>query len=145
MREHQHWMQLAIIVARQALPQDVPVGCIVVKNGQLIGSACNRREQDGNPSAHAEVLALAQAAKYTGDWRLSGCKVYVTLEPCPMCASLLQQARVDSVVYGTADVLQGACGSHTRLWQGNTLAGIEEAACQQLLDEFFKTRRQVVP
>ena len=138
---HQSWMQLALKLAEQALPVDVPIGCVVVKQGQLMGSAFNRREIDNNPCAHAEVLALTQAAKSTGDWRLVGCTVYVTLEPCFMCASLLQQARVEQVVYGVADVLQGGCGSHYRLWQGQVLAGIEEVACQQLLSSFFKSQR----
>jgi tRNA(adenine34) deaminase len=139
---HHHWMQLAIEVAKQALPLDVPVGCVIVYNQQLIASAYNCREQHKNPAGHAEVLAMTQAARYLNNWRLTDCTLYVTLEPCPMCASLIQQARLAHVVYGAADVAQGACGSQYALWTGPTLAGVEEQTCQHLLTEFFAHKRK---
>jgi tRNA(adenine34) deaminase len=136
------WMQHALAEAQKALPMDVPVGCVIVHNGQCIAQAHNQREVNHNPAGHAEVLALQQAAHVLGRWRLTGCTVVVTLEPCPMCASLLQQARVDQVVFGAPDALWGACGSRYALWTGRTLGGIHQAECQHMLTQFFNVARQ---
>jgi tRNA(adenine34) deaminase len=134
-------MTLARQVATQALPVDVPVGCVVLWRNQLIATGYNQRERHHNPAGHAEVLALQQAAQVLGQWRLRECVVVVTLEPCPMCASLLSQAQVAHVVYGAGDALAGACGSRYTLWQGPTTADVQAEACQQLLQQFFKQLR----
>lgn len=142
---HQQWMRLCIDEARLALPQDVPVGAIIIKDGQVIAQAHNRREIAHNPTAHAEILALTEAGKKLGDWRLTGCTLYVTLEPCPMCAAAIDQARVSSIVFGAYDPLQGACGSKQQLTQINhqteAIGGILEQECQELLHQFFQARR----
>jgi tRNA(adenine34) deaminase len=134
-------MRLALGQAEQALPTDVPVGCVVVKDSTLIAMAHNQREACNNPVGHAEVLALQQAATTLGNWRLTDCLVVVTLEPCPMCASLLQQARVKHVVYGADDPVWGGCGSRFRLWLGPTTGGILHTECQQVLTRFFQEAR----
>jgi len=143
------FMQLALAEAEIALEQnEVPVGAVVVKDGKVIAKAHNRREQDKDPLAHAEVLALKQAAKKLKNWRLTGCTIYVTLEPCPMCAGAMQQARVSRLVYGAADPKAGAAGSVFNLVSEPKLAhrlqvtsGMAKESCQQLLDIFFKKVR----
>ncbi|MDR0432808.1 MAG: nucleoside deaminase, partial [Bifidobacteriaceae bacterium] len=107
------WMRLALVEARAALDSgDVPVGAVVVdKLGEVIGAGRNRREDDADPSAHAEVLALREAAKRVGTWRLEGCTLVSTLEPCPMCAGAAVAARVQRVVFGAWDPKAGAAGS----------------------------------
>ncbi|MBI5136752.1 MAG: nucleoside deaminase [Nitrospirae bacterium] len=127
---------------------DVPVGCVVVKNGQVIARGRNRREADQDPTAHAEVLALRDAARAVGHWRLSGCTVVVTLEPCAMCAGALVLARVERLVYGCADPKAGACGSlyeipgDARLNHRMAIvSGIAAEICGNLLRDFFRTRR----
>lgn len=143
---HQAWVRRALDVAARALPRDVPVGAVLVKDGQVIAEACNRREIDGNPVAHAEMLVLQEAAQKLGDWRLTGTTLYVTLEPCPMCASAIQQARVSHVVFGAYDPLAGACGSkYALLTPGpdvGILGGILEEPCAALLKQFFRGRRE---
>ncbi|MCL1805926.1 MAG: tRNA adenosine(34) deaminase TadA [Clostridiales bacterium] len=112
------WMEEALAEARLALRHgDVPVGAVVVMDGQIIGRGHNRREADHDPSAHAEIIALAQAGKAIGDWRLAGAEVYVTLEPCPMCAFAMVLARLSLVVYALDDTVMGACGSLLNLAQ----------------------------
>ena len=111
-------MEEALAEARLALRHgDVPVGAVVVMDGQIIGRGHNRREADHDPSAHAEIIALAQAGKAIGDWRLAGAEVYVTLEPCPMCAFAMVLARLSLVVYALDDTVMGACGSLLNLAQ----------------------------
>jgi tRNA(adenine34) deaminase len=143
---HHAWMQQALSVAEQALPKDVPVGAVLIKGGQIIAKACNRREADRNPVAHAEMLVLQEAAAQLGDWRLSGTTLYVTLEPCPMCAAAIQQARVSSVIFGAYDALAGACGSKHALLVDSpevpVLGGILEDECSNLLKNFFQQSRQ---
>jgi tRNA(adenine34) deaminase len=142
---HQHWMQQAIETARQALPQDVPVGALLLHHGQIIAQAYNRREIDQNPVGHAELLVLQEAAQYLGRWRLQETILYVTLEPCPMCASAIQQARVGQVVYGAADPVMGACGSRYGLLLNSpelpVISGVLEEPCGQLLRTFFERLR----
>lgn len=145
------FMQMALAEAEIALQQnEVPVGAVIVKDGEVIGRAHNLREQDKNPLAHAELLAIQQAAKKLKNWRLTGCTIYVTLEPCPMCAGAMQQARVSRLVYGAADPKVGAAGSVFNLVSELKLAhrlqvtsGIAKENCQQLLDIFFKKVRNV--
>ncbi|MCA9841509.1 MAG: nucleoside deaminase [Cyanobacteria bacterium HKST-UBA03] len=148
------WMDKAIEVAQQALPGDVPVGCIILDNShQVISEGWNRRELDNSIIAHAEMLAIQQANEKLGQWRLQACTLVVTLEPCPMCASAIIQARIGQVVFGAWDPVVGALGSATDLrqlyWPGKPLAdcglqvlgGIEEARCRQLLTSFFEEKR----
>ncbi len=106
------FMALALEEAAAALAHgDVPVGAVVARGGSVIARAHNERELQRDPSAHAEVLAMRQAAQALGDWRLPGCTLYVTLEPCPMCAALARQARLSLIVFGASDPALGACGS----------------------------------
>lgn len=144
---HTPWMQQALQAARQALPQDVPVGAVLVYQEQLIAQACNRREIDQNPIAHAELLVLQQAASRLENWRLNDTILYVTLEPCPMCASAIQQARVGTVVFGAADPVMGACGSRHGLLLDSpdlpVISGVLEAPCSELLRSFFSQLRRM--
>jgi len=127
---------------------DVPIGAVVVHDGRIIACGQNRREADRDPTAHAELLALRRAARHLGGWRLAGCTVYVTLEPCPMCAGALLQSRVDRLVYGAADPKAGAAGGVVDLLHGvrfnHTVAvtpGVCEAECGDILRRFFAALR----
>jgi tRNA(adenine34) deaminase len=143
-------MRLALDVARGALASDdVPVGAVVLDPaGAVIGSAHNRREADADPTAHAEVLALRAAARALGSWRLAGCTLVVTLEPCTMCAGALVLARVERLVFGAFDPKAGAVGS---LWdvvrdprlnhRPQVVAGVLEEPCAEVLRSFFATHR----
>lgn len=128
---------------------DVPVGAVVVRDGVVIGRGHNRREQDNDPTAHAEVIAIRQAAEALGAWRLTGSTMYVTIEPCPMCAGALVLARVDRLVYGAADPKTGATGSLWNIVQDERLnhrldvtAGVLESECRDLIRSFFQQRRE---
>jgi len=145
----QQFMQIALSEAKRA-PEggDVPVGCVVVRDGEVIARACNEREKRADPTAHAELLALRDAALALGGWRLPGAVVYVTLEPCPMCAGALQQARVARVVYGAPDHKVGAAGSVVNTLQNPRLlhrvevqGGVLADRSLALLQEFFNERR----
>jgi tRNA(adenine34) deaminase len=143
----EHFMRLALREASVAAEHhDVPVGCVVVRDGEVVGAAGNEREQRADPTAHAECLALRAAASTLGGWRLLGTVVYVTLEPCPMCAGAIQQARCARVVYGAPDQKVGAAGSVLNLLQdprllhrveisGGVLADEALAALQSFFDE----------
>jgi tRNA(adenine34) deaminase len=143
------WMEAALAEARAATDHgDVPVGCLVVHGGQVVARTHNRREADGDPTAHAELLALRQAARALGTWRLTGCTVVVTLEPCAMCAGALVLARVDRLLYGCPDPKAGACGSLYDIPSDARLnhrvavrAGILADDCGTLLRTFFQARR----
>ncbi|HEY7632980.1 MAG TPA: tRNA adenosine(34) deaminase TadA [Thermoleophilaceae bacterium] len=145
----EYFMRLALREAERALEHDdVPVGCVVARDQEVVGAAANERELRGDPTAHAEILALRQASAALGSWRLTDAVVYVTLEPCAMCAGALVLARVPRVVYGTVDPKAGAAGSvldvtgEPRLNHRPQVAGgllADEAA--GLLREFFATRR----
>ena len=142
-------MDLAIEQAKAALlHDDVPVGAIVVHNNDVIAARHNERELTGDPSAHAEVLALRDAADRLGSWRLDDCILYVTLEPCAMCAGAMVNARLPRVVYGTADPKAGAVDSHFHLLDGAVLnhrvdvvADVDTVRCGDLLRAFFRARR----
>jgi tRNA(adenine34) deaminase len=142
-------MGLAIEEARRAgASGDIPVGAVVVADGVVVGAAGNRREAAGDPTAHAEILALRQAAATLGTWRLSESTVYATLEPCPMCAGALVSARVRRLVFGAADPKAGACGSLYNLCadprlnhEVTVVAGVGEAECAALLRDWFAARR----
>lgn len=143
------FMAQALEQARRAAELDeVPIGAVVVYGGRVIASACNRRETDADPAGHAEFLAMKQAAAALGVWRLSGCTVYVTLEPCVMCAGLMHQARVDRCVYGAADPKAGALGSLYRIHEDPRLnhafevvPGVREDECAEILRTFFRDKR----
>lgn len=142
-------MVLALDEARLALAHDdVPVGAVVVKDGEVIARRHNERELTGDPTAHAEVLALRDAAVAVGSWRLDGCTLAVTLEPCVMCGGALVNARVDRVVYGAPDLKAGACYSLYNVCDDPRLnhrvdvtASIQADTCAQLLTDFFADHR----
>ncbi len=144
------WMREALGEARRALALgEVPVGAVVVYQGRSIGRGHNRRETDRDPLAHAELLALAEAARAAGDWRLSGCTLYATLEPCAMCAGALVASRVDRLVYAAADPKAGYCDSLGDLVRDGRLnhrlevtAGLLAEESGALLKEFFVRLRQ---
>lgn len=143
------YMQDAIELARKALDsEDVPVGALATYRGRVIGRGFNQREKLQDPTAHAEMIAITAAAAYIGHWRLEDCTVYATLEPCPMCAGALVQARVSRLVYGASDGKAGACGSLFELTrdqrlnhQIETIGGVMAEPCAELLREFFRRRR----
>ena len=144
------YMRLALEEAHKAAVEgEIPVGAVMVKDGKVIAAAHNRRENDHDPTAHAEMLCMRQAAKALGDWRLRGCTLYVTLEPCPMCAGAMVMSQLGQCVYGAADEKQGCCGSvydmpgdpalaASTTWQ----SGVMAEACGQLMRDFFAGRRQ---
>jgi tRNA(Arg) A34 adenosine deaminase TadA len=142
-------MQLALEQAQQAAAlAEVPVGAVVVFDDKIVAQAFNRRELDASPSAHAEFLAITAAAATLGRWRLDGCTVYVTLEPCIMCAGLMHQARISRCVYGAADPKAGALGSLYAIHQDIRLnhnfevtSGVYEQESAKLLSEFFANLR----
>jgi tRNA(adenine34) deaminase len=145
----EHFMRLALAEAGEAIAHDdVPVGCVVVRDGQVVGAAHNERELRGDPTAHAEVLALRAAAVELGGWRLMGTVVYCTLEPCPMCAGAIQQARVARLVFGAPDQKVGAAGTVVNPLQDPRLlhrvevhGGVLAADALSLLRSFFDDRR----
>ena len=145
---HSQYVKAAIEQARLALDMgEVPVGAVVVKNGEIIAAAHNLVETNKDASAHAEMLALSMAAKAVGDWRLSGCSLYVTLEPCPMCTGAILNSRISEVIFGAFDAEMGCCGSCTDLTDGvlsrrvRCIGGIMEEECAQLLSEAFRRSR----
>lgn len=148
-RPHERWMRLALDEARAAAAEDeVPVGAIVVAGGRVIASGHNQREQLNDPTAHAEMIALTQAAAALGSWRLEGCVLYVTLEPCPMCAGAILQARVPTVVWGAADPKAGAVATLYRLFDDarlnhrvEHLGGVLADECGRILTDFFRGKR----
>jgi len=147
--EHEQFMELALEQARQAARDgEVPVGAVVVHEGRVIAAAHNQRELDQQPTAHAEMLALGQAARALGSWRLVGTTLYVTLEPCPMCAGALVNARVDRLVYGCEDPKAGAvrtlyalCEDPRLNHQVEVVRHVKSGACGALLKAFFAALR----
>jgi tRNA(adenine34) deaminase len=143
------WMVEALAEARAAaVAGEVPVGAIIVRDGVAIARASNRTVRDQDATAHAETLAIRAASAATGSWRLEGCSLYVTLEPCAMCAGAIVLARLDRVVFGAWDEKAGMAGSvtdllrHPRLnHRPDVLAGVREAECGELLTDFFRARR----
>jgi tRNA(adenine34) deaminase len=144
------WMREALALAGAAgALGEVPIGAVVVREGEVVGRGFNRRETDRDPLAHAEVLAIREAAAAVGGWRLTGCTLYVTLEPCPMCAGALVNARVERLVYGAADPKAGYCGTLGNLVQDQRLnhrlavtPGVLDAECAALLRGFFAGLRR---
>ena len=148
-KQDERYMQMAIERARIAEENgDVPIGAVIVYGDQVIGRAYNQREQLNDPTAHAEIIALTQAAAALENWHLNGCTIYVTLEPCPMCAGALVLARMDRLVYGCDDPKAGACKSLYNIVQDERLnhrlevtAGVLAEDCSRILQEFFAQRR----
>jgi len=142
------FMDVALELAKQAFADgEVPVGCVIVRNGQIVGRGRNRRETGKTALGHAEIEAIADACKNLGGWRLWECTLYVTLEPCPMCAGAIINARIPRVVFGADDAKCGACGSVCDLFSMDfnhhpqVVRGIREAESQALLTEFFRELR----
>ncbi|MBQ8312889.1 MAG: tRNA adenosine(34) deaminase TadA [Oscillospiraceae bacterium] len=143
------WMSLALQQAQLAAAAgEIPVGAVLVQGDTLICAAHNQREATHDPTAHAELICLREGARLLGDWRLRDCTLYVTLEPCPMCAGALVMSQLGQCIFGAADERQGCCGSVYDLpgdphlhgvtrWQG----GVMEAECRALLQDFFRSRR----
>lgn len=148
MTNHETFMAAALDMARKAARKDeVPVGAVIVRNNKIIAKAFNRRESRRNPLAHAELLAIDKAAKRLKGWRLGGCTLYVTLEPCPMCAGAIINARIEQVVFGAYDTKGGAMGSLYNLAEGKLnhmpqiTGGIMQNECAALLTAYFKAKR----
>ena len=149
MNNDDDFMRVALALARQAeLSGEVPVGAIVVKDGTIIGRGSNAPISRHDPSAHAELLALREAAQHLGNYRLIGCELFVTLEPCVMCVGAMFHARIARVVFGASDFKTGACGSVLNLFAEQRLnhhaeitAGVLAAECGQVLSDFFAARR----
>lgn len=150
LQEHKKYMEMALEEARKAYELDeTPIGAIIVHNGEVIAKACNRRNTDKNSLAHAEVMAIDEACKYIGDWRLEECTIYITLEPCPMCAGAIVQARIPKVVYGASSPKAGFGGSVINILEMGALnhrcdviRGICEEESAVLLKDYFKKMRQ---
>jgi len=143
------YMSAAMDMAKKAAKKDeVPVGAVIVRQNKIIAKACNLRETRKNPLAHAELLAISKAAKRLKGWRLLGCTLYVTLEPCAMCAGAIINARVDEVVFGAYDPKGGAMGSLYNLAEGklnhvpHVTGGVMSEECARILTSYFKMKRQ---
>ena len=150
--EREDYMREALALAREAFEAgEVPVGCVIVKKGQIVGRGRNRREQDKTALAHAEIEAIAEACRNLGGWRLWDCTLYVTLEPCPMCAGGIISARIPEVYYGAKDEGFGAVGSILNLFEENfrhhpkVIGHILEDQCKALLQDFFIQVREKDP
>jgi tRNA(adenine34) deaminase len=148
---HDHFMRIALEEAQQARrEEEVPIGAVIVHEGRVIARAHNQREQLRDPTAHAEMIAITQAAEARQSWRLDGCTLYVTLEPCPMCAGAIVQARIPILVYGAADPKAGAVHTLFRLLEDSRLnhraeivAGVLAEPCAQALSQFFQEQRRL--
>ena len=146
--DDQVFMDAALALAREAMAEgEVPVGCVIVRNGEIVGRGRNRRETAKTALGHAEIEAIADACKNLGGWRLWECTLYVTLEPCPMCAGAIINARIPRVVFGASDEKCGACGSVCDLFSmefnhhPQVEKGVREAESSQLLKDFFEQLR----
>ena len=146
--EHEEYMRQALELARLAMAEgEVPVGCVIVRDGAVVGRGRNRRETAQTALGHAELEAIAQACRTLGGWRLAGCALYVTLEPCPMCAGGILSARIPELYYGAKDAGFGACGSILNLFEEDfrhhpkIVGHILEEECAALLQEFFQALR----
>ena len=146
--EDSFFMDAAIELAKEAAAEgEVPVGCVIVRKGEIVGRGRNRRETKKTALGHGEIEAIQDACGRLGGWRLWECTLYVTLEPCPMCAGAIINARIPRVVYGAADAKNGACGSVCDLFSMRfnhhpvVETGIREAECRALLEQFFQNLR----
>lgn len=147
--DHEDYMREALALAREAAREgEVPVGCVIVRDGKIVGRGRNRREALQRTSSHAEMEAIAQANEHLHSWRLDGCTLYVTLEPCPMCAGAILNARIPTVVYGAREAKSGSCGSVIDLFfenygfQPRVYGGVRKDECAALLRNFFLRMRE---
>ena len=144
------FMDMAIELAKEcALHDEVPVGRVVVKDGKVVGASGNRKERENNAICHAEILALSEATKAVGNWWLENCDVYVTLEPCVMCAGAMIHSRIRALYFGAYDEKTGACGSKLNLFEQGLFNHLvcrllleKKKICSQLLSDFFKQKRK---
>ena len=144
------FMKLALELAKKAeLKDEVPVGALVVRNGEIIGRGMNASISDHDPTSHAEINAIRDAAKAIKNYRLKDCSIYVTLEPCAMCVGAIQHARIEKIIYGAPDPKTGACGSTVNLinikeinHHAEAVGGILEKECGQILKDFFLSKRK---
>lgn len=150
--EDRDFMMEALALARQAAAEgEVPVGCVITRNGEIVGRGRNRRERGKSALCHAELEAIAEACQTLGGWRLWECTLYVTLEPCPMCAGAIINARIPRVVFGAKDAKAGSCGSVCDLFSmaynhhPAVESGVMEAECAGILKEFFQNLRAELP
>ena len=149
-KEHEKWMKLAFREAEKAYERgDVPIGAVVVQNDQIIGRGYNQCESLNDPTAHAEIIAITSATNTIKNWRLETCSLYVTKEPCPMCAGALINARLGMLIFGMYDEKEGCCGSLYQLCRDprfkHQLAvkgGVMESSCRLIVQEFFKKQRK---
>lgn len=142
-------MRAAIALAEEAAAAgEVPVGCVIVRAGEIVGRGRNRREEKSSALSHAEVEAIRDANRRLGSWRLEGCELYVTLEPCPMCAGAILNARIEKVFFGARDRAMGACGGVMNLFMEDfphtpaLVGGLLEEECRQVLRKFFQELRK---
>jgi len=144
------FMKLALGLAKKAeLKNEVPVGALIVRNGEIIGQGMNTSISDHDPTSHAEINAIREAAKAIKNYRLKDCVIYVTLEPCAMCVGAIQHARIEKIIYGAPDPKTGACGSMIDLisvkeinHHAEAIGGILEKECGQILKDFFLSKRK---
>lgn len=150
MKEDLYFMSQALMEARKALElEEVPIGAVVVYEGKIIGRGYNLKERDNDPTAHAEIIALREAAQALSSWRLDGCQLFVTIEPCPMCAGAIVQARIARLVFGALDPKAGAAGSLYNIIKDERLnhrvtevkSGVLAQESRQLMQDFFKKLR----
>ncbi len=148
--DHEVYMRQALALAREAAESgEVPVGCVIVRDGQVVGRGRNRREEKQSTFSHAEMEAIAGANESLGSWRLDDCTLYVTLEPCPMCAGAILNARIPRVYYGARDREMGACGGVLNLFMEDfphlpaLVGGVLEEECRAVLSDFFRGLREI--
>lgn len=146
---HECYMEQALALAREAAQAgEVPVGCVIVRAGAVVGRGRNRREEKRSALSHAEMEAIAQANQALGSWRLEDCELYVTLEPCPMCAGAILNARISRVYFGARDRVMGACGGVMNLFMEDfpnrpaVTGGVLEQECGEVLSRFFRRLRE---
>lgn len=149
MEEKEIFMEKAIVEAKKAYKKlEVPVGAVIVKNGKIISKAYNQKEEKKDATMHAEIIAIKKASKKLNNWRLNDCEMYVTLEPCPMCAGAIINSRLKKVYIGTSDTKNGACGSVNNLleeysqnYKVESEKEIKQKECEQILKDFFRELR----
>ncbi len=150
MEEKDKFMKEAIKEAKKAYEkQEVPIGAVIVKDGKIIARGHNQKEEKTDATMHAEIIAIKKASKKIGAWRLNGCEMYVTLEPCPMCAGAIVNARLDKIYIGTMDEKNGACGSVTNVleeykqnYKVEKEINIHQKECEEIIKKFFKELRK---
>ncbi len=149
--DKEYYMGVAIEEAKKAYNmEEVPIGCVIVYNGSIIGRGSNSRISDKNPLMHAEIKAINEACAVVGDWRLEGCTLFVTVEPCPMCSGAILQARIDEVVFGASNPKAGCCGSILNMMDDDRFnhkvkvtKNVRQAECAELMKSFFRKRREL--